>query len=79
MSNKFLLNPGPTNTRFRTKYAQWKGSDVCHRTPEFYEVLDNTKNLLLDRFESNGNFKVALIGGSGTTAMESMISSSVII
>ena len=70
MSNKFLLN-----TRFRTKYAQWKGSDVCHRTPEFYEVLDNTKNLLLDRFESNGNFKVALIGGSGTTAMESMISS----
>ena len=75
MSNKFLLNPGPTNTRFRTKYAQWKGSDVCHRTPEFYEILDETKNLLLDRFESDGNFKIALMGGSGTTAMEAMISS----
>ena len=75
MSNKFLLNPGPTNTRFRTKYAQWKGSDVCHRTPEFYEILDETKNLILDRFESNGNFKIALMGGSGTTALEAMISS----
>ena len=75
MGNKFLLNPGPTNTRFRTKYAQWKGSDVCHRTPEFYEILDETKNLLLNRFDSSSNFKIALMSGSGTTAMEAMISS----
>lgn len=74
MKNNFLMNPGPTNTRFKTKYAQWFGSDVCHRTPEFYKVLDNTKNLLLDRFGTK-NAHIAILGGSGTTAMEAMISS----
>ena len=75
MSSKFLLNPGPTNTRLRTRYAQFKGSDVCHRTPDFYGILDETKHLLLNRFKTNGKFDIALIGGSGTTAMEAMISS----
>tara|TARA_B100000161_G_scaffold25476_1_gene14997 strand:- start:2572 stop:3564 length:993 start_codon:yes stop_codon:yes gene_type:complete len=75
MANKFLMNPGPTNTRFRTKLSQWKGSDVCHRTKDFYDVLDETKQLLLNRFKSNGSFKIAIMGGSGTTAMEAMISS----
>ena len=77
MANKFLLNPGPTNTRFKTKYAQWKGSDVCHRTPEFYKILEETKELLLNRFEywRHSEFTIALMGGSGTTAMEAMISS----
>jgi len=70
--SKLLLNPGPTNTRFRTKLAQWLGSDVCHRTEEFDEVLDETKDLLREGFE---DFNVAIIGGSGTSAMEAMISS----
>ena len=69
---KLLLNPGPTNTKFRTKLAQWLGSDVCHRTDEFYKILDETKNILLKGFK---NFNIAIIGGSGTTAMEAMISS----
>ena len=37
--------------------------------------MDETKHLLLDRFKTNGKFDIALIGGSGTIAMEAMISS----
>ena len=69
---KLLLNPGPTNTRFRTKLAQWFGSDVCHRTDEFDKILSDTKSILLKGFK---NYYAAIIGGSGTTAMEAMISS----
>lgn len=82
LSNKILLNPGPTNTREETKIAQTNGSDVCHRTKAFYEILNETKTMLLQRFTKDMNISfdndtwyVALIGGSGTTAMETMISS----
>ena len=50
---KLLLNPGPTNTRFRTKLAQWFGSDVCHRTNDFHNILNETKDLLLKGFVPN--------------------------
>jgi len=70
--NKILLNPGPTNTRFRTKFQQWIGSDVCHRTDEFYDILDETKELLLRGFDGHS---IAILAGSGTTAMEAMICS----
>ena len=81
-SDKLLLNPGPTNTRLETKQAQMDGSDVCHRTEDFYQVLNSTKTLLLQRMSrstnisfDNDTWHVALIGGSGTTAMEAMMSS----
>lgn len=70
--SKLLLNPGPTNTRFRTKLAQWFGSDVCHRTDEFSKILEETKKLLLKDFK---NHSIAIMAGSGTTAMEAMICS----
>jgi 2-aminoethylphosphonate-pyruvate transaminase len=75
--SKLLLNPGPTNTRFLTKVAQWIGSDTCHRTDEFYESLRDTKKHLLNlmSFKADRLFHAALFGGSGTTAMEAMISS----
>ena len=75
--SKLLLNPGPTNTRFLIKLAQWLGSDVCHRTDEFYEVLREAKKLLLSSmsFKAKDSFHIALFGGTGTTAMEAMISS----
>jgi 2-aminoethylphosphonate-pyruvate transaminase len=70
-----LLNPGPTNTRFQTKLSQWLGSDICHRTSGFREVLSETQSLLLERFGEKHGFHIALFGGSGTLAMEAMISS----
>ena len=70
----FLLNPGPTNTTFSTKLAQWRGSDICHRADAFSEKLEQTKDLLLTRFGNKG-FDAAILGGSGTLGMEAMIAS----
>lgn len=81
MNSKLLLNPGPTNTSLLTKEAQMEGSDVCHRTEDFYQVLKETKTLLLNRFllksvnEQINDWHIALIGGSGTVAMEAMVCS----
>ena len=69
-----LLNPGPTNTTIKTKAAQWKGSDMCHRTESFSKALQSTKTRLLQRF-GDLTFNAAVLGGSGTLAMEAMITS----
>mgnify|MGYP003627740002 FL=1 len=73
-----LLNPGPTNTRFSVKLAQWLGSDVCHRTDEFSDDLQETKRQILNIFSKKAkmeDWEVSIIAGSGTVAMEAMISS----
>ena len=75
MISKILLNPGPTNTSFMTKIKQWIGSDKCHREQDFQEKLNNIQKLLKNQVYSNDTGRVAIIAGSGTTAMESMISS----
>ena len=71
---KILLNPGPTNTNFFVKVAQWLGSDVCHRTEKFSQDFDSLKRQLLACYGDN-NMEIAIMGGSGTIALESMISS----
>ena len=76
--NNILLNPGPTNTLECVKAAQTNSSDVCHRTEEFTELLAKTKKSLLNRFSPEASFEewnVTIFGGSGTAAMESLISS----
>lgn len=78
MGSKVLLNPGPTNTSFITKIAQWVGTDVCHRTDDFFKLLEETRGLLLSRFSTTASpeeWNVSILAGSGTTAMEAMISS----
>ena len=76
--NKILLNPGPTNTLDQVKEAQTKYSDVCHRTDEFLSLLCETKELILKAFGGKidmSEWNVSIFGGSGTAAMESLISS----
>ncbi len=73
MRSKILLNPGPTNTSFLTKLKQFLGSDVCHREEKFQKKLDAIKKSVLKTGRISGN--VSILAGSGTTAMESMISS----
>lgn len=70
-----LLNPGPTNTNLKVKKAQNDNTDVCHRTKEFYNILDKTKNNLLEIFGNTSDFEISILAGSGTTALESMITS----
>ena len=75
---KILLNPGPTNTGFFTKLRQWLGSDVCHRTSKFQVELEKLQKELLRMFDDKIDYPIvdiAIMGGSGTTALDSMISS----
>lgn len=72
-----LLNPGPTNTRFTTKIHQWLGTDKCHREDEFKEILRKLQNKLLSKVSLKDSNKVAIMAGSGTTAMEAMIASTI--
>lgn len=70
-----LLNPGPTNTRFMTKLHQWIGSDRCHRESDFKDILTSLQEKLLSKVFLCENGRIAIMGGSGTAAMEAMISS----
>ena len=72
---KILLNPGPTNTADDTKVAQTVGSDVCHRTENFKKLFSKTKRRLLEIYGDISSSEIAIMGGSGTTALESMITS----
>jgi 2-aminoethylphosphonate-pyruvate transaminase len=79
--NNILLNPGPTNTTEETKNAQWKGSDICHRTEDFFLLVEDTKERILKRFSPDAKpseWNVSLLGGTGTTALEAMISSLIV-
>ena len=73
MRSKLLLNPGPTNTSFLTKFKQFIGSDVCHREEDFQSKLSEIRNSLLGMGRITGN--VSILAGSGTTALEAMITS----
>ena len=72
-----LLNPGPTNILQEVSDAHSKNTDVCHRTEEFLEVYQGLKDEILQKFAGTkkDDFEVALIAGSGTSALEAMITS----
>ncbi|MBA4601840.1 2-aminoethylphosphonate aminotransferase [Thermoactinomyces mirandus] len=69
-----LLNPGPATTTNSVKLAQVV-PDICPREPEFGQLMENISTELT-RFVANpGHYTTVLFGGSGTAAVESMISS----
>jgi 2-aminoethylphosphonate-pyruvate transaminase len=68
------MNPGPVNVTARVRRALL-GPDICHREKEFSEVLFNIRQKILKIFGISGTHTVALITGSGTAALESMMSS----
>lgn len=69
-----LMNPGPVNVTPRVRRALL-GPDICHREKEFSEMLFNIRRKILKIFRISGTHTVALITGSGTAALESMMSS----
>ena len=70
---EILLNPGPTNTRFATKMHQWLGSDICHRDDKFINILSRLQKKLLAKSNFRKTDNIAVMAGSGTTALEAMI------
>lgn len=67
-----LLNPGPVSMTERVRNAL-AGEDVCHREPEFKAVVERVRDKIAKVYDAPGYFPV-LIGGSGTAAVETMLS-----
>ncbi|MBE6062966.1 MAG: aminotransferase class V-fold PLP-dependent enzyme [Clostridium butyricum] len=69
-----LLNPGPATTTDSVKMAQVV-PDICPREQEFGEVMEYVSKGLTRIVGSNDEYTTVLFGGSGTAAVESIISS----
>lgn len=68
---RVLLNPGPAVVTDRIHRAIG-GPDLCHREPEYTELFARVRSKLLAVARVPDDWAVALIGGSGTAAMEAM-------
>lgn len=69
-----LLNPGPVTLSEAVRKAAVR-VDLCHREPEFFELQDRLRQSLLRVYGLDNHWKSVLLGGSGTTALEAMMSS----
>jgi 2-aminoethylphosphonate-pyruvate transaminase len=70
-----LLNPGPVSLSDGVRKAAVK-ADLCHREPEYFSLQDRVRSGLLEVYGLSAEIWTSvLLGGSGTTALEAMLSS----
>ncbi|QYR23987.1 2-aminoethylphosphonate--pyruvate transaminase [Paenibacillus sp. sptzw28] len=69
-----LLTPGPATTTDSVKYAQVV-PDICPREKEFGNLMADVCAELTRIVDDSGDYSAVLFGGSGTAAVESVISS----
>ena len=70
-----LLNPGPVNLSSGVREALAK-PDICHREPEFALLQDTIRKKILAVHKlSSEHWASILLAGSGTAAVEAMLSS----
>jgi len=70
-----LLNPGPVSLSDAVRKAAVQ-TDLCHREPEYSALQDRVRAGLLDVYACDREqWTSVLLGGSGTTALEAMMSS----
>ncbi len=67
-----LLNPGPVTMTERVRRAL-ASEDVCHREPEFKALVGSVRERLAAVYGEKG-YTPVLLGGSGTAAVEAMLS-----
>ena len=70
---EILLNPGPVNVSDRVRGALTRG-DLCHREPEFAKLMTGVRRSLEDQLAPGKGHTAVLLAGSGTSAVEAMIS-----
>jgi 2-aminoethylphosphonate-pyruvate transaminase len=73
---RVLLNPGPAVVTDRIHRAVG-GPDMCHREPEYSEMFLRIREKLCRVAGVDRGWKLALIAGSGTAAMEAMTGAAV--
>jgi len=77
MKKEILLNPGPVNLSQRVRKALLR-PDLCHREPEFIKLQNSIRTDLLKIYKlSQKDWAAVLLTGSGTLAMEAMLTSMV--
>lgn len=70
-----LLNPGPVTLTERVRQSLLQ-PDLCHRESEFFDLQEEARTRLLQVYQlSPSEWQAVLITGSGTAAVESMITS----
>lgn len=75
MNRTILLNPGPVTLSDRVRRAMLR-EDLCHREPEFAELTLEIKAGLRGVYpEAAADYEAILLAGSGTCAVEAMLSS----
>lgn len=73
-----LLNPGPVNVSPRVRQAAFDSPDLCHREPEYSDLQEAIRTLLLEAFAVTAEeYTSVLLTGSGTAAVEAMVTSAV--
>ncbi len=74
MNQTILLNPGPVTITERVRHAMQR-EDLCHREPEFAELALDIKARLAKVYpEAAKDYEAILLTGSGTCAVEAMLS-----
>jgi 2-aminoethylphosphonate-pyruvate transaminase len=70
-----LLNPGPVSLTARVRSAL-ASEDVCHREPEFKELVGRVRERIGGVYQGTkaAGYVPVLLGGSGTCAVETMLS-----
>lgn len=74
VKRNILLNPGPGTTTDTVKYAQVM-PDICPREEEFGDVMQLISTELTRFVADSEEYTTVLFGGSGTAAVESILSS----
>ena len=74
MKEWVLLNPGPANTSREVREALVT-PDLCHREPEFFEVMRECRERLARLAANGADWSAVLFTGSGTAAVEAAICS----
>ncbi|MDR3593941.1 2-aminoethylphosphonate aminotransferase [Clostridium sp.] len=74
IKRNILLNPGPATTADTVKFAQVV-PDICPREKEFGDVMEFVSKELTNFVGYNDKYTTILFGGSGTAAVEAILSS----
>jgi len=75
MKRQLLLNPGPVVLSERVRNAMLR-PDLCHREQEFIDLQNKIRQDLLDVYHLPADtWAAVLMTGSGTAAMETMLTS----
>lgn len=69
-----LLTPGPVKTKKNIREALFT-DDINHREPEFSEILSVVRKKLLKAFNGTEKHEIVVFSGSGTSAIEATLSS----